>query len=168
MPPTRTRVTDSIPDDATVPMAPRKEAALEAIGWVKLPIGLLAMGQQIQYGSEPTDPISPFALDLVAIEMHENNLADGLVALANNYPVLAALLDKVSLAGPMRGILGSVLLLSMQIAENHGKLPEFARSSPGVIDRHALAVKLRDEAQKQREQEAEEMINVMQNGAETS
>lgn len=120
---------------------PRKQAVLELISAATVPLAALATAQAIRY---PDVDVSPYALDLDTISRHSEPLADAIVDLSDNYPVLGAALDKMAVATPFAALFGVAISLGAQLAENHGKLPEHMRGiSPNIVDRYEYAAELK-------------------------
>lgn len=94
------------------------------------------------------DEVGSFTLDIVTIESHKAPLADAVVDLAESYPVLGAVLDKLAKATPFAALLSVTISLAAQLAENHRALPRHLRGlSPNLVDRDEFIQHLRDDAQ---------------------
>lgn len=65
--------------------------------------------------------VSP--LDAAALIVHQDELTTGLDQLANSDPRVAAILDRLLVAGPYGIVLAPVLKIGAQIAVNHNALP---------------------------------------------
>lgn len=151
--PKRTGTTSTLPpapspEDATerlsLPMTPRKKAVIELLGIPLIPLTAMAAYAEKKRPGE----ISPYTLDVATIGMHSEPLADAVVGMADNYPVLAAALDKIAITTPFMALVAVGITIGAQIAENHGKLPDAMRGvSPGIIDRHEFASQLAGEVQ---------------------
>lgn len=129
-----------------------KKGLLEAIGALEIPFAFNAAKDEAKYQHDPSF-VSPYALDLYAIEMHKEPLADAVMDLADNFPVLGTILDRLSQSTPFAALATTAISLGMQIAENHGVLPDTMQGiSPGLIPRDDLANHLKDEGEKLREQ----------------
>lgn len=120
----------------TPPPSLRTQAVIELIDWVQVPLVSLAAVQTMRAANDTF--VSPYAMDAYAIEQHKQPLAEGIANLANNYPVLGALLDKISLVAPAGGLLTVGLSLMAQLLENHGVTTPLS-SMPGVVPREELS-----------------------------
>ena len=60
--------------------------------------------------------------DAVAIEQHLPPIAEELGKLADSRPEVAAMLDRLTAAGPYAALLGALVPLGLQLAANHGLL----------------------------------------------
>lgn len=121
----------------TKPPGPRKQAVLEVIGIATIPLAGMAA---YQTATGPPNSISPFALDCKTVEIHSNSFADAVVDLADSYPVLGAVLDRIGTVTPFGALAATVMAVGLQIAENHGNLPPSARGiSPTLINRNDMA-----------------------------
>lgn len=117
----------------------RKQTVLELLGLPCIPLAALAAYEQRSYG-EDSKQVSPYALDIYAIQMHSEGLADSVVDLCESYPVLGAVIDKIGATTPFMAITASVIAIGTQLAENHGRLPDSMRGvSPALIPREDLA-----------------------------
>lgn len=130
-----------------------KKGILETIGALEIPFAFNAAKDQAAFGNDPSF-VSPYALDLHAIEMHKEPLADAVMDLADNFPVLGVVLDRLSQSTPFAALATTAISLGLQIAENHGVLPETMHGiSPSLIPRDDLAQHLKDESEMLREQQ---------------
>ncbi len=94
---------------------------------------------------KPDNFVSPYTLDIATVQMYTPQLANGIAELANNYPALGVVLDRIAATTPFAGLLTTVLAITVQIAENHGVLPETAQTlSPTLIPRHDFAEELHE------------------------
>jgi hypothetical protein len=148
--PPRRVVSSAKQQDTTEEMTTPKKAVMELIGVATIPLSMIAAAQQIR---EP-ERISPFSLDVYAVNRHAPAIADAVVDLAKNYPVVASVLEKLTISTPIAGLVGACFGLVAQIAENHGKLPDPLRETPLVILREDLAQEISNDAEKIREQQA--------------
>jgi hypothetical protein len=119
------RATQSAPraaQTATPHDAPtgRKRAVLELLALPMIPLAGMAAIETVKAGD--LDAVSPYAMDVFTLQMHSDMLADAVVGLADNYPVLGAMLDKLAVATPFGAVFTAVVTIGMQIAENHGAL----------------------------------------------
>lgn len=131
------------PPKSSPTFPPRKQAVLELIGVPLVPLSAMAAYQQ----RNAPDSVSPYALDVATIGMNSEAMADAIVGIADNYPVLGAALDKFAITTPFMALVAVGMTVAAQIAENHGKLPDGMRAGiPGVIDRQELAEHLVNEA----------------------
>lgn len=121
----------------------RREAINELIGTATIPLAAMAAIDQVK------DPegVSPYAMDVYAIQIHSEPLTNAIVDIAEQYPVLGAVLDKIGKATPFGALAAAVIGLGVQLAENHGVLPPTLRSaSPTFIPRQNLADAVRKDA----------------------
>jgi len=116
----------------------RKDAVLELIGLATMPLALLSAYETVRM-PEDQHGVSAYTMDVFAIDMHKEPIADAIVELADAYPVLGAMLDQVSKTTPFGGLLMACVGLALQIAENHKQLPETMHAFPGLIPREELA-----------------------------
>lgn len=122
----------------------RIAAVVDAIGLVEIPLATAAAVEQRSIGPEE---VGSFTLDIVALESHKVPLAEAISDLAESYPVLGAVLDKVAKATPFGALLSVAVSLGVQIAENHRILPNHLRGmSPNLVARDDLVDHLRAEA----------------------
>lgn len=123
----------------------REQAVADIIDIAMMPLATAAAIQQMR---EP-DTVSSFAMDIYTIEDAKAPIAKTVVKFANKNPVIAALLDKVGTVSPVAEILMLATSLFMQLAENHGRLPEgIAERFPGVTPREDLAAKIKEDAER--------------------
>lgn len=114
----------------------RKQGVLELIGTAEIPLAGMAAIDQMQN----PEGVSPYAMDVYAIEAHKEPIADAIVDIAEQYPVLGSVLDKIAKTTPFSALVASVMALGMQIAENHNTLPPTLKgAAPGLIPREDLA-----------------------------
>lgn len=126
----------------------RFSTASDLISYAQMPLAMRALIHERQHPGE----ISPWALDVYTVEAHKASIAGATVQLANEYPVLGAVLDKMSVGGPIMGFFVAVLSASAQCIENHGALPELARSIiPGVVDRQEIAQQITKDIQEKQD-----------------
>lgn len=150
-PPPNRRVTAMPPNGktATPPpmpqdMTPRKAAVIELLAIPQIPLVGLAAAEQ----ARNPEGISVYALDIWAIQAYSEPLADAVVALANQYPVLGVLLDRMAVTAPILQLLSTGIALAAQIAENHAALPAGMRGiSPQLIERTELADRMKKDAE---------------------
>lgn len=122
----------------------RKNAIIETIAFVQIPLVTLATAHQVKFPEQ----VSPYTLDVKTIEAYQEPLADSIVDLADSFPVIGVMLDKLATTSPFAGILGVAIAIGTQIAENHGLLPENMRGlNPGLMDRQEFANAVASEAQ---------------------
>jgi len=136
----------------------RHAAIVDSIGIIQLPLAGLAAVEQRRIGR---DEVGALTLDMVALEGHKGPLADVICDLADAYPVLGVVLDRVAKATPFGALLGVVMSLGVQIAENHRVLPAHLRglSPTGVIARDDLVDELKTQAEKAQAAQAAERQN---------
>lgn len=142
-PPRRTTVTGPKPKSAPTTAAPerddespRRRAVKELLGVALMPLGMIATAQQIRNPEQ----ISPFTLDVDTIARHSDPLAGAVEKVADNYPVIGVILDRIGQVAPISELVGAVVTIGLQIAENHAKLPVgLGGNIPGIIDRQEYA-----------------------------
>lgn len=78
------------------------------------------------------------ALDAATITLYADPLADACQQTAEQQPQFAAVLDRVLQVGPYGALLGAVLPMAVQIAANHGLLPEPAARAMGALSAEEL------------------------------
>lgn len=123
--------------------APRRRAVKELLGVALMPLGMIATAQQLRY----PDQISPFTLDVDTIARNSDPLAGAIEKVADNYPVVGVILDRVGQVAPISELVGAVVTIGLQLAENHGKLPPgLGGNIPGIIDRHEYAKSMMESA----------------------
>lgn len=157
-PPRRRVVTQESPSNSNGSSKPkttqekRFETVVDLLGYVQMPFALSAAMEERKNPGQ----ISTYALDVFAIQAHKANISLGVVAVADEYPVLGAVLDKMSMGGPIMGLFVSVLALGAQIAENHNALPEMMQKMPllGVQDRQDLAQEIANDVAKRQSENA--------------
>lgn len=123
------------------------QAVKDAISGLELPLSVLAAAEQRRIGP---DEVGAFTLDIVAIEIHKEPLANAVCDLAESYPVLGVVLDRLAKATPFGALFAVVVSLGAQLAENHRALPVHLRGvAPNLISRDVLVDQLRTEAEAQ-------------------
>jgi len=126
----------------------------DAISLLEIPLSGLAALEQSRLGP---DEVGAFTLDIVALEGHKQPLAEAVCDLADTYPVLGTVLDRVAKATPFGALISVAVSLGLQIAENHRALPAHLRGlSPNLIARDDLTSQLRAEAAARAEARATE------------
>lgn len=136
--------TQRIPLPTTGGDSIRKTAVKELLGLPMLGLSFLAAKDQV---GQPDTHISPYALDVVTIANYADPLADAVAQMADAYPVLGTLLDRIGTVTPFMALAGVAMAIGTQIAENHGRLPAgMEKASPGLIPREEFARQIRDEA----------------------
>lgn len=140
--------------------APRR--AIPGPGQKKSPVTPPSKKTQVDYGPALTELLSqvigPMAViglmrsepALIADAATVSNATPSIVQIANagaeQFPFVAAILDKVCKVGPYAGALGGITLMVGQIAVNHGVIP--AGLIPGTLAPAALAEKfIREQAE---------------------
>lgn len=122
----------------------RKQAVLDTIALTQIPLSGLAV---IEQRNLPDGEVGSFTLDLVTIEGHKEPLADAVVGLSEQYPVLGRVLDKLAMATPFGALVSVTISLAVQVAENHRSLPAHVRGlSPNLVPRDDLVAQLQAEA----------------------
>jgi len=107
-----------------------------------IPLSVMATKETI---GKPEGFISPYTLDIATIQMYTPQLANGIADLANSYPALGVVLDRLAATTPFAGLLTTLIAVTVQLAENHGVLPETAQTlSPGLIPRQDFARQLHE------------------------
>lgn len=126
-------------------MSARKQAVIELLGLPCIPLAALAAADSIR--SQDPEAVSPFAMDVIAINAHSEPIAEAVAELANAYPVLGTLLDRIGATTPFMALTVAFIGLAAQLAENHGSLPAGMQGiSPTLIRREDFAQQIRDEA----------------------
>jgi hypothetical protein len=124
----------------------RAKTVHELIGVVQIP---LATAAAVQTMRAPEGAVSPFALDVYTVQMYSPAAATVIAELADNYPVLGAMLDKIGSATPFAGLVGLGIAMVAQFAENHNSLPDGLRAmAPNLIDREDFARQVKADAEK--------------------
>ncbi len=118
------------------PPSSHVQAVVDIIDYcVQVPLVSMAAVQTMRMSNDSTF-VSPYAMDAYTIDLHKQPLAEGIANLAKNYPVLGALLDKISLVAPAGGLITVCMTIVAQLMENHG-VGTFS-AMPGVISRNEL------------------------------
>lgn len=121
--------------------ADRITAVTDAIGMVQIPLATFAAVEQRRIGK---DEVGSFTLDIVTIDSHKGPLAEAITDLAEHYPVLGAVLDKLAKATPFGALLSVAISLGAQLAENHRALPTHLRgASPNLVPRDEFIAHLK-------------------------
>lgn len=124
--------------------ADRITAVTEVIGITQIPLAALATAEQRRLGP---GEVGAFTLDIVTIDAHKPALAGAIVDLAESYPVLGSVLDRLAKATPFGALLTVAISLGAQLAENHRALPTHLRGmSPNLVARDEFAENLRAQA----------------------
>jgi hypothetical protein len=127
------------------PSNARKAAVVELLALPQIPLAGLAA---VETARNP-EGISVYAMDVWAIQAYSEPIADAVVQLADAYPVLGTLLDRMTVTAPILALAAAAIGLGVQLAENHGSLPAGMQGlSPSLIRREDLAQQIRDEAEK--------------------
>lgn len=102
-----------------------------------------------QYGEQAVY-VSPFALDVYAIQTHSDALAESVAELGDIYKPLGVILDRIASVVPGASIGGVIVMIGLQIAENHNKLnPQTREMTPfPIVPREELLKEMMDEAAK--------------------
>jgi hypothetical protein len=110
----------------------------ELLGIPAIPLSMMAAVETVRNTDE--NSVSPYAMDVYTLQMYEEPLTDAVTALADAYPVLGAVLDRIGTTTPFIALIGIGMSMAVQFAENHGVLPEGMRGlSPNLIERKDLA-----------------------------
>lgn len=154
IPPRRSAAASHIPGggNRTVPppsheeeLGTRAQAVCDLVDIAMMPLATAAAIQQVR---DP-DTVSPYTMDLYAVEDAKAPIAKAVVKIAANYPVIAAILDKVGTVSPAAEMLMLMTGLVMQLAENHSRLPNgIAERFPGVIPREELENRIRQDGER--------------------
>lgn len=135
----------------------RRDAVKESISLVTLPLAGLAAFEQAKL---PPGEVGSYTLDVLTIERHTDVLADAVIDIANHYPVLGVLLDRLAKTAPFGALIGVAMSLGVQIAENHKALPpHFRGMSPNLVDREDYVNHVKQEAMKR--QTTEQMDDLL-------
>ena len=148
IPPSKEAPTKQIARPESVP-SPHAQAVIDIIDYcIQIPLASMAAVQTMRMPNVDGETfVSAYAMDAYAVEIHKRPLADGIADLAKNYPVLGALLDKISLVAPAGGLLTVCMTLAAQLMENHSVPGPFS-AMPGVVSRNDLAAGLVSAGQK--------------------
>lgn len=98
--------------------------------------------------------------DGAAIQMYAEPLADGVNEIALMYPQFAALLEKITPAGPALKIGVPLFGLTVQLMHNHGMIPTGQAVQLGAVPKETLEAELR--------RRGEEIARQAQEAAETA
>lgn len=133
--------------DVKKDLSARAETAKQLIGIACLPLAGAAAVHTARFGGGDPNHVSPYSLDVATVSMHSDALAEAIAELADIYPVLGNTLDRIGMMVPGAAIVGVGLLIAMQIAENHGKLSDNARTLAPVpiVPRDEMAEMIRAE-----------------------
>ena len=151
IPPRGAGTTATAPPRTTTPPPPKTDLNARAkvvkqgvVGLVIPPLAGMAMVQERRNPGQ----ISPFALDVATIAMHVDTVAVSIAKLAETNPALAAGLDKLAMVTPFGELLGGLLVIGAQIAENHGRFPPAMEGAiPTVIPRQEFAQSLKEQGE---------------------
>lgn len=127
-------------------LTPRARVVRELLTIPMIPLAGLATYQHARNPGQ----LSPYAMDIRTLELHGDELSQAVADMADGYPVLAAMLDRIGTVTPFVGLLTVGLAIGAQLAENHGKLPEHLRGlSPATIPKQEFAEMMVREAAEQ-------------------
>ena len=84
--------------------------------------------------------------DAAAVGHHGPQIAEALNEVAKERPEVAAALEKVLSAGPYGLLIAAVVPLGVQIAHNHGLIPEQIAVSVGATPKRVIMEQLKDQA----------------------
>lgn len=124
----------------TGPKPPPRAATRPAAGRKSAPDyrpGLIGLASVIALPLRFSSP-----LDSAAVLVHAPELAEAINATAQERPEVAALCERALQIGPYGLIIGALLKLGAQIAENHSWLPPEVTRTMGAIPRDELAAQL--------------------------
>jgi len=149
-PPPRTVRPGGAPQDraqtAKMPTSPpgmRQRAVLELLGIPMMGLSIRAAADTVRN----PEAISPYAMDVWTLATNAEPLAEAVAKIADAYPVLGTLLDRIGSVTPVMELATVGIAIGLQFAENHGKLPAgMQAASPSLIPREELARQIRDEA----------------------
>jgi hypothetical protein len=132
---------------AKIPNA-RKAAVVELLAIPQMPLMAIAAMETVRN----PESVSVYAMDVWAIQTYSAPIADAVVQLADAYPVLGTLLDRMSATAPILTLTAALIGLGAQLAENHGSLPAGMQGlSPSLIRREDLARQIQEEARMRQE-----------------
>lgn len=123
----------------------RAKALDEVIGMLCMPLIVKAAQDEAKLEE---NQISPYHLDLYVIGENKNAIISGVLGLADTYPVVGALIDKLGVVGPVGALAMVAVNIGAQIAENHNVLPKPVRATLPIVDRDELAQQVKSEAAK--------------------
>lgn len=117
--------------------APRKAAVSQQEKYAEGVAGLLQIPAAVLSFVDPVDGY--------CVAQHTPHIASSIAAVAVERPEVAAALDRVLAVGPYGALLGAVLPLAVQLAHNHGWIPEpmargFGATPRRDIERHLKLV----------------------------
>lgn len=99
--------------------------------------GILGMFQLVALPLSFTAPV-----DAASVSLHAPAIAEAINELAKERPEVAAALDRVLQVGPYGALIAAVLPLGVQLAHNHGLLPESAAVQLGAHPRREILASL--------------------------
>jgi len=108
--------------------SPRARYAEGVAGLMQIPAGIIAF----------VDPVDGFC-----ISQHTPHIAGALADLAVERPEMAAALDRVMAIGPYGALVGAVFGLGIQLAHNHGMVPEAMAKSMGATPKRDIELHLK-------------------------
>lgn len=99
-------------------------------------------------------------VDGFVVAHHTPPISKAVADLAVERPEVAAALDKVLAVGPYGALIGAVIPLAVQLAHNHGMIPESMATAMGAtpkrdIERHLRLVSSQPQPEQRREPEDE-------------
>lgn len=103
--------------------------------------GLIGLGQLVSF---PLAFVAP--ADAAAITGHMPPIAKALNDLAQDKPEVAAVLDRVLAGGPYAALLTACAPLVVQLAHNHGLVPETVARTMGATPKRTILAQLREQA----------------------
>jgi len=142
VPPRQQAQSRPTPEPAPINKPKRVKVVSELIGYATIPLVAKAAADEARLEH---DQISPYSLDVATIGMYKDPIAEAIVDLAKEYPVIGVLLDRLGVAGPIGALVTIGLTMGAQFAENHGKLSPQVRGIVPVVPAQELAQSLRDE-----------------------
>jgi hypothetical protein len=92
--------------------------------------------------------------DAAAITAHAPTIAEALNDLAQDRPEVAAVLDRILAGGPYAALFAAMLPLGVQLAHNHGLIPEQMASQMGATPKRHILAQLRAQAEAQKAERA--------------
>lgn len=126
----------------------RVKIVSELIGYATIPLVAKAAADEVRLEE---NQISPYSLDVATIAMYKEPLAEAIVDLTKEYPVIGVLLDKLGIVGPVGTLFTLAITMGAQFAENHQRLSPQVRGIVPIIPADELAMQLRDEVNERKE-----------------
>ena len=104
--------------------------------------GILGISQALSLPLSMSEKTLP---DAWAIDSYAPGVAEALNQLAEERPEVAAMLDRILAAGPYGALIAALLPMLIQIAYNHGLIPESIAEKTGAHSPQAIIMSLREQ-----------------------